>query len=306
MFHYQGEEAVAKAAEAAGIPYTLSTVATRSIEQVAAYSQGPKFFQIYAWHNRELVDEFIRRCQASNYDGIQLAVDLAALGNRERDLRNGYGRPLELRIKTGLSALTRPAWLYRFITSDSMKMANLVEHLPHGGDAARTLDTVNEQFDAGVTWERAQAMREQWQGPFVLKGIQCVEDARQAVTIGATGIILSNHGGRQLDGAPSALDLLPAVVDAVGGDIEVLIDGGVRRGADVIKAVALGAKACLIGRPYLYGLAAGGQAGVSRSLDILRNEMERVMKLIGCTSIRQLDSSYVARLDRAGSTSDTR
>jgi len=299
MFHYLGEEAVAKAAEAAGIPYTLSTVSTRSIEDIAGYIKSPKFFQIYAWRNRELIDEFIRRCQAAGYDGIQLAVDLAALGNREKDLRNGYGRPLELRIKTGMSALKHPVWLYRFFTSDAMKMANMVEHLPHGGDAAKTLDTVNEQFDASVTWERAQAMREQWQGPFTLKGIQCVEDAKRAVSIGATGIILSNHGGRQLDGAPSAMDLLPAVVDAVGSDIEILIDGGVRRGADVIKAVALGAKACLIGRPYLYGLAAGGQAGVSRSLDILRSEMDRTMKLIGCPSIAQLDSSYVSNLVRS-------
>jgi len=298
MFHYQGEEAVAKAAELAGIPYSLSTVATRSIEDVASYTTGPKFFQIYAWRNHELVSEFIRRCRDSGYDCLYLAVDLAALGNREDDLRNGHGRPLEQAIRTALGGLRHPAWFYRFLTSGKMTLANMVEHLPHGGEAMKTLHKVNEQFDATVSWERAKSIRDQWEGPFILKGIQCVEDARRAVEIGATGIVLSNHGGRQLDGAPSAMDLLPAVVDAVGPDVEVLIDGGVRRGADVIKAIALGAKACLIGRPYLYGLAAGGQAGVERSLQLLRSEMERVMKLIGCPSIADLDRSYLSKLER--------
>ena len=169
----------------------------------------------------------------------------------------------------------------------------MIDHLPHGADAMKVLDTVNDQFSASVTWEDAISMRKKWQGPFLLKGIQCVEDAVKAAEIGATGIILSNHGGRQLDGAPATLDLLPEVVQAVGSDLEVLIDGGITRGSDVVKALALGAKCVLIGRAYMYGLAAGGEAGVSRVFEILKDEMTRVLQLIGCSSVNQLDSTYV-------------
>ncbi len=296
LFHYQGEKAVAQAAQSAGIPYSLSTVSTISIEEIARISQGVKFFQIYVWHNRSLVLEFINRCKSSEYDGIMLSVDLVALGKRERDLRHGHGRQLMLRFKIALGALTRPAWLFRFLTSGSLKMANLTEYLPHDGDVQKTANVINDQFDATVTWNDAREFRKQWAGPFLLKGIQCVEDAKRAVAIGASGIVLSNHGGRQLDGAPPAFELLPEVVAAVGGEIEVLIDGGIRRGSDVIKAIALGATACLIGRPYLYGLAAGGEAGVNHALELLRNEMQLVMKLIGCDSLNKLNSSYVKRI----------
>lgn len=297
LFHYQGEAAVALAAQEAGIPYSLSTVSTYSIEEIAELSTGPKFFQIYVWRNRSLVSEFIQRCKATGYDGLFLAVDLAALGNRERDLRNGHGRPRELRIKTGIGALTRPKWLFHFLASGPLRMANMVEHLPHMGAAFKTIDTVYEQFDASVAWENAQRLREEWGQTFLLKGIQCVEDAKRAASIGATGIVLSNHGGRQLDGAPAAMDILSEVVEAVGSDIEVIIDGGICRGSDVIKAMALGAKACMIGRAYMYGLAAGGQAGVARVLELFRTEMERVMKLIGCNSIQKLDRSYVKHIN---------
>ncbi len=296
LFHYQGEAAVARAAREAGVPYVLSTVSTCSIEEIATLSDGPKFFQIYVWRNPGLVSEHIQRCRASGYDGIFLAVDLAALGKRERDLRNGHGRPIELRVKTGFGALTRPRWLFHYLTSSPLRMSNMVAHLPHKGAAVRTIDTVNEQFDPSVTWEDAQRLREEWGLPFIIKGVQCAEDARRAVSIGATGIVLSNHGGRQLDHAPAAMDILPEVVDAVGNDIEVIIDGGIRRGSDIVKAIALGAKATMIGRPYLYGLAAGGQAGVARVLEVFRSEMEQVMKLIGCDSVQKLDRTYVRRL----------
>ena len=297
MFHYEGELAVARSCEKFGIPYSLSTVATRSIEEVAQTISSPKFFQIYIWHNQEIIQDFIKRCQNAGYTGLMLAVDLAAFGNRERDLRNGHGRPTELRIKTALSALRTPKWLFNFLTKDKWKMANMTEHLPFGGDALKCMDTVNEQFNASVTWEDAKKIQDQWQGAFLLKGIQCVEDAKRAVELGATGIILSNHGGRQLDGAPSAFELLPKVREAVGGSIEIYIDGGIRRGSDVIKAIALGATACLIGRPYLYGLAAGGEEGVCRSLEILQQEMVRVMKLIGCSDIKELNESYVEKVE---------
>lgn len=296
MFHHKGEEAVALAAEKAGIPYILSTLSTYSIEQIAQTSRGAKLFQIYIWHNRALVNEFIERCRASQYEGLMLAVDLAALGNRERDLHNGHGRPLELRFKTAIGAIRTPRWLYHFLRSEPPQIANMLGHLPHNANALKTIDTINQQFDASVNWQDAEKLCKQWQGPFVLKGIQCVADAKRAADIGVSAIVLSNHGGRQLDGAPPALDLLPRVVDELGGDVEVLIDGGVRRGADIIKAIALGASGCLIGRPYLYGLAAGGEAGVSRSLEILRSEMERVMKLIGCDAISKLNSSYVQKI----------
>jgi L-lactate dehydrogenase (cytochrome) len=293
LFHYKGEEAVALAAQAAGIPYSLSTVANYSIEQIAGLSRGSKLFQIYVWHNRQLVDEFIERCQRCEYDGLMLAVDFVALGKRERDLHNGHGRPLEMRVKTALGGLARLRWLYRFLSSPPLKMANMQEHLSHNANALKVIDSIHQQFDPAISWEDARRLRDKWQGAFLLKGIQCVDDARRAVDIGASGIVLSNHGGRQLDGAPSAMDILPQVYAAVGNDLEIIVDGGIRRGSDIIKAIALGAKACMIGRPYLYGLSAGGEAGVSRSLEILRTEMELVMKFIGCESIDKLDASYV-------------
>lgn len=295
MFHHEGELAVARAAEQAGIIYSLSTVGTNSIEAMAEAIASPKFFQIYVWKNRELIEDFIQRCRNSNYAALYLAVDLAAFGWRERDLRNGHGGRYEIKIRTALGALLRPLWLWRYLLSPAWEMANMRSHLPKGGDLFEALERVNEQFDASVDWEDACWIRELWGGPFILKGIQCVEDAERAVEMGADAIVLSNHGGRQLDGAPAALDLLPEVVEAVGDCLDVIIDGGIRRGSDVIKAIALGAKACLIGRPYLYGLAAGGQAGVTKSLTLLEAEMERTMKLIGCPSLAQLDASYIRK-----------
>lgn len=296
LFHYMGEKAVATAAYKANIPYSLSTVSTCSIEDIAKLSNGSNYFQVYVWHNRDLVYEFIERCKLCGYNGLILAVDVASLGNRERDLRNGHGRPIELRLKTALTGLTKPRWIFRFITSEKLKMANMVDHLPHGGDAQKTLDTVNDQFDPSVTWDDAKKIQQKWDGNFILKGIQCVEDAIKSAEAGATGIVLSNHGGRQLDGAPPSMDILPDVVAAVGDTLEIFIDGGIRRGSDIIKALALGAKGVMIGRPYLYGLAADGEKGVSRALNILKNEMERVMRLIGCNSIKDLNPGYVKKI----------
>ncbi len=295
MFHWEGEKAVVRATHKAGTAYALSTVSTTSIEDVAKESNGPLFFQIYAWHNQEMVLDFIERCKKQNYRGLMLAVDLASLGKRERDLRNGHGRPAVLRRNTALGALGKPEWLFNFLTKPKMRMANMVNHLPHGADALKVVDTVNAQFRADVSWKDAEQMMKQWNGKFMLKGIQCVDDAIKAAELGVSGIILSNHGGRQLDGAPAAMDILPEVVAAVGSDVEIFVDGGITRGSDIIKAVALGATGCLIGRAYLYGLAAGGEEGVTRVYDILKDEMERVMKLIGCPSISQLDSSYVRK-----------
>lgn len=295
MFHHLGERAVVKASHKAGAAYSLSTVATTSIEDVAEESKGPLFFQIYAWHNRDMVYDFINRCKSENYNGIMLAVDLASLGKRERDLRNGHGRPSVLRRNTALGALSRPAWLYHFLTKPKWRMANMINHLPHGANAMKVIDNVNEQFSATVNWEDVKELQQKWNGKFMLKGIQSVEDAVLAAEHGVSGIILSNHGGRQLDGSPAPLDLLPKVVEAVGSDVEVMMDGGIERGSDIIKAIALGANAVLIGKAYLYGLAAGGEAGVNRTFEILTDEMIRVMQLIGCTSISELTSSYVVK-----------
>ncbi len=297
MFHWEGEKAVVRATHKAGTAYALSTVATTSIEDVANESKGPLFFQIYAWHDRKMVDDFIERCKRTDYAGLMLAVDLASLGKRERDLRNGHGRPGVLRRNTALAALSKPAWLFNFLTKPKMRMANMVEHLPHGADALKVVETVNQQFRADVDWEDVSTMSSAWGGKFMLKGVQSVADAVLAKEAGVSGIILSNHGGRQLDGAPAAMDILEDVVAAVGPDMEVYVDGGIHRGTDIIKAMALGATGCLIGRAYLYGLAAGGEEGVSRVYDILKDEMTRVMQLIGCASISELNPSYVRKRD---------
>lgn len=298
MFHHDGERAAAAASHAAGTGYCLSTVGTTSIEEVRAAHPGPLFFQIYAWHDRRMVDDFIERCRAQSYHGILLAVDLAALGKRDRDLHNGHGRPRALRVNTAKAALRRPTWLYHYLTKPAWRMANMVDHLPHGANALKVVDEVNAQFDASVDWGRARAMRDAWDGPFVLKGVQHVDDAVLAAEMGCDAIVLSNHGGRQLDGAPTALDLLPAVRSAVGSGMEIWVDGGIRRGSDIIKALCLGADCCLIGRAMLYGLAAGGQAGVERAYAILRDEMERTMRLVGCERVSALGMEYVERVER--------
>ena len=295
MFHHLGEKAAIRASHKAGAGYTLSTVSTTSIEDVAKESNGPLFFQIYAWHNKKMVSDFIERSRKENYDGLMLAVDLPTLGKRERDLKNGHGRPAVIRKNTALGALSKPQWLYNFLTKPKWKMANMVDHLPHGAEAMKVIDNVNAQFRADVDWKDAQQMMKQWNGKFMLKGIQSVDDAIKAAEIGASGIVISNHGGRQLDGAPAPLDLLPEVVKAVGSDIEVLMDGGIMRGSDVIKAIALGAKSVLIGKAYLYGLAAGGEVGVGKTYEILTDEMIRVMQLIGCNSISELDANYLKK-----------
>lgn len=295
MFHHEGELAVAKATSKIGTAYALSTVGTSSIEEVAEVCNSPKFFQIYAWKNKSMIEDFIERCKQNNYNGLMLAVDSPALGKRERDLKNGHGRPKVLRLNIAKGALLKPKWLYNYLKNPKWKMANMINHMPYGADATKIIDKVNEQFRADVNWDDVQRMMEQWQGHFMLKGIQSVEDAIKASEIGVSGIVLSNHGGRQLDGAPSALDILPEVVDAVGNKINIIIDGGVRRGSDVIKAIALGANAVLIGRAYLYGLAAGGEKGVDRTYEILTDEMKRVMQLIGCNSISKLNKQYIKK-----------
>lgn len=291
MFHYQGEKAVAREAARAGTFYSLSTLSTTSIEDVGAETDGPKMFQVYVHRDRELSREFVQRAKTAGFNALCLTVDLPAHGNRERDLRTGMTLPPKLTIKSILDVLIHPEWVYRFLTGDPIVLANVAHKIREGtGEVSNLLQYVSNQFDPSVTWKDAEWIMSEWGGPFALKGIMSVEDAKKAVEIGASAIIISNHGGRQLDSSPAPFDVLPEIVDAVGGQIEIILDGGIRRGTHVLKAMALGANACMIGRPYLYGLAAGGQQGVARALDLLRTEIELDMKLMGCRNLSEVTS----------------
>jgi L-lactate dehydrogenase (cytochrome) len=301
LFHHEGEAAVARAAKAGGILYSLSSVSTFSIEEVAAVSDAPKWFQIYVWKDRGILRELIARCRAARYTALCLTVDVPAPGNRERDLRNGFTVPPTFSVGTALDALRRPYWLWQLLTSPRMTLGNVRGHVSADADVFSVIDYIRTQMDSSITWDDAAWMIREWNGPFAIKGILHPEDARRAMDIGATGIIVSNHGGRQLDHVPAPFEMLAEIVAAAGG-AQVILDGGVRRGTDILKALALGARACMIGRPYVYGLAAGGEAGVSRAIGILRAELETGMKLLGCNTLRELDASYLRRpWDSSGS-----
>ncbi|MBL4767396.1 MAG: alpha-hydroxy-acid oxidizing protein [Rhodobacteraceae bacterium] len=295
MFHHSGEEAVARAAARAGTIYSLSSVSSTSIEQTAAATTGPKWFQIYVWRDREVTREFMQRCRDSGYDALCLTVDLPVHGNRERDLRNELAFPAKLTPKTLIDVLSHPRWLYHYLTKPKIEIANVAGSPLVEEAAGALLDYVAKQFDPTVNWDDAAWMIDEWGGPFIIKGIVNAEDARRAVEIGASAIVVSNHGGRQLDYMPPTIEVLPEIVQAVAGRAEILLDGGVRRGTDVIKALALGATAVMIGRPYLYALAAGGEAGVDRMFDLIRAEITRDMALLGCTKISDLTADYIRR-----------
>ena len=296
LFHPEGEAAVARVANRAGTIYSLSSMATLSIEEVAAVSKGSKCFQIYIWKDRNLLRDFMQRCKDSDYQSLCLTVDFATSGRRERDLRNGFTVPLELTINNVLDILCRPDWLWHYLTTPRMTLANVRQHTSADNGLFSVIDYSSSQFDPSVTWDDLSWMIQEWDGPFAIKGIMHADDARRAAELGVTAIIVSNHGGRQLDHAPGAIDVLPEIVQAVKSDVEVILDGGVRRGTDVIKALSLGAKACMIGRSYLYGLGAGGEPGVERAITLLRQEIERNMKLMGCCSIKELNKNYLRRL----------
>ncbi|MDH5566306.1 MAG: alpha-hydroxy-acid oxidizing protein [Myxococcales bacterium] len=296
LFHHEGEHAVARAARSAGVPYTLSSLSTTSIEDLAAAVPGPHWFQVYVWRDRGLVREFFARCRASGYSTLCLTVDTPTLGQRERDLHNGMTIPPRLTLGALADAALRPAWCWKFLTTRRIRF----ENVRGAGDAdAGDLTTlwgyITEQFDASLDWDDLAWMVQEWNGPFAIKGVLRGEDAVRAAALGVRAVIVSNHGGRQLDHAAAALDVLPEIAAAVGDRAELILDGGVRRGTDVLKALALGARACMIGRPYLYGLGAGGEAGVSRALDLLRAELRRALMLIGAPSVRALEPGFVRR-----------
>jgi L-lactate dehydrogenase (cytochrome) len=290
-----GELAVARAAARVGLPYTLSTLSTRSIEEVAAASAGPKWFQVYVWRDRGLVKEMIGRAATAGYEALVLTVDTAVLGRRERDVRRGFSLPPTIGLGTLLDGAMHPGWTWRFLRSDPIRFANVRQWAGVGdGRTAVTLsEYVNTQFDPRLSWRDVEWMRSVWAGPLIIKGIQTVDDARLAADAGVEAIALSNHGGRQLDSAPATLDLVAPVVDAVGDLIEVICDGGVRRGGDIVKAVALGARACMAGRAYLYGLGAAGERGVDHVLGLLDADVRRTMALVGASSVAELGRELV-------------
>ena len=292
--HSQGELSVARAAARAGLPYSLSTMSTRSIEEVAAVSSGPKWFQVYTWKDRGLVRELVERARAADYEALWLTVDTAVLGRRERDVRNGYTFPPQLGPGTILDGMLHPAWTLDFLTNEPMVFANVAHHAGHGTDAGMPMaEHVMKNFDQKLSWSDVEWLQSIWDRPLILKGIQSVDDARRAVDLGVQGIGLSNHGGRQLDGAPVPLELVEPVAQELQGAAAIICDGGIRRGSDIVKALALGADACSIGRPYLYGLGAAGERGVDQVLRLLREGVERTMALTGRRSVPEIDRDLV-------------
>ncbi|MEO0417536.1 MAG: alpha-hydroxy acid oxidase [Pseudomonadota bacterium] len=288
-FHHQGETAVTKAAEKFGLWFGISSLATRSIEEIAALTNGPKMFQLYVHKDKGLNTHMIERCQAAKFDCIALTVDTIVSGKRERCLRSGFTTPPRFTPASVWSYATRPKWTLDYVLREKFRLPNLDTHVSEGSSQAVSIaEYFNTMLDTSMDWSTAAAIREQWGGTFVLKGVMSVADARRAVEIGADGIMISNHGGRQLDGSRSPFDQLEEIVDAVGGDIEIICDGGVRRGTHALKALCTGATAASGGRLYLYALAAAGQYGVERALGLLKDEIERGMRLMGVTQVDQL------------------
>jgi len=295
LFHHDGETAASKAAAAAGTYYSLSTVGATTIEDVAAACDGPKCFQLYVMKDRSLTREFIQRCKDANFDSLVLTVDIPVAGNRERELRYGFTMPPKLNLAGIIGFAAKPTWVYRALTHPRPKLANVAHRIPEGSSKSTSLmEYIAKQFDPSVTWNDMEFMLSEWGGPFAIKGILSPADARKAVDVGVSAIIVSNHGGRQLDGALSAFEALGPIVDEVGGECEIICDGGIRRGTHVLKALARGATACSMGRPYLFGLAAGGQAGVAKALALLRNEIETDMGLLGCRNISEISSKHLS------------
>ncbi|MFF6984322.1 alpha-hydroxy-acid oxidizing protein [Streptomyces sp. NPDC008343] len=289
MMHHEGERAVAAVAQQAGIPYALSTMGTTSIEDVAlAAPDARRWFQLYVWHDRGAGAELMRRAREAGYDTLLLTVDTPVGGARMRDLRNGLTIPPRLSLTTILDGATHPSWWLDLLTTEPLTFASLSSW---DGTVA---ELINAMFDPGLDYDDLDWVRQSWPGKLVVKGIQSTEDARDVVKHGADAVLLSNHGGRQLDRAPTPLELLPRVRDEIQEEAEIWLDGGILSGADIVAAIARGADACLVGRAYLYGLMAGGERGVRRAVDILRTEIVRTMQLLGVRSTAELRPTHVA------------
>jgi L-lactate dehydrogenase (cytochrome) len=281
-----GERAVARAAHAAGIIYSCSALATTSFEDIAAVNPGPKWFQLYAWKDRGILREMLTRAKAAGFTAAILTVDVPVAGNRERDLYNDFTVPPRVTVRTALQALARPGYLCRLWSTPRLRPEIVHDVMP--AIDGSIIEFLNRQLDHSLTWQDIVWMIDAWDGEFAIKGVSTVTDARRCVDIGATGVWISNHGGRQLDTAPATIDTLEPIVQAVGDRAQVLLDGGVRRGTDIVKALALGARAVGIGRAYLYGLAAAGEAGVARAIGLLAEELRRDLALMGYSDIKSI------------------
>jgi L-lactate dehydrogenase (cytochrome) len=293
MQHADGEILAARAAEKVGVRFTLSTMSICSIEDVAGHTTKPFWFQLYVLRDRAFIERLIERARAAKCSALVLTLDLTILGQRHKDVKNGLSTPPRPTVANLLNLLTKPRWCLNMLGTPRRQFGNIVGHVDGVGDTSSLASWTSAQFDPTLDWSDVEWIKRRWGGPLVLKGIMDAEDARLAADSGADALVVSNHGGRQLDGAPSTIDALPAIVDAVGPRIEVWFDSGIRSGQDVLRAVALGAKATMIGRAYLHGLGAMGEAGVTRCLEIIRKELDITMAFCGKTDIRQVDRSIL-------------
>ena len=294
LFHHDGELAVGRAAQKFGTMFGLSSLGTQSIEDIAKEIKTPKLFQLYVHKDKGLNKNMLDRCKTSNFETLALTVDTIVGGNRERDLHTGFTYPLKLSMKSMLEFLLKPSWGINHLTHKKFELSQLKDHIAEGTSVAISVgEYFTKMCDQNLNWKTAEEINKYWGKNFALKGIMSVEDAKKAIDIGATAVIISNHGGRQLDGSRSPFDQLSEIVDAVGDKVDVICEGGIRRGTHVLKALSLGAKACSGGRMYLYALAAGGQKGVEKSLNNLKSEIERDMKLMGVTNVDQLSRKNI-------------
>ncbi|HET7383463.1 MAG TPA: alpha-hydroxy acid oxidase [Pseudolabrys sp.] len=286
--HGDGEILSAQAANDAGIPFILSTMSICSIEQVAEATGRPFWFQLYVIRDRGFSKDILARAANAHCNALVLTVDLQVLGQRHRDIKNGMTVPPEIRLNNVIDIASKPTWAFSILRGKSKTFGNLAGHVKGMEGVTSLAQWTNSQFDPALNWKDVEWIKKTWPGKLIIKGILDVEDAKTAVKLGADAIVVSNHGGRQLDGAPSSISALPAVAQAVGSDTEVLFDGGIRTGADMMRALALGARACLIGRAYIYGLGAGGRVGVSKAIDILKNELSVTMALTGTNRVTDI------------------
>ena len=295
MQHADGEILAAQAAEAFGVPFTLSTMSICSIEDVAANTSKPFWFQLYVMRDRNFIRNLVERAMAANCSALMITLDLQIMGQRHKDVRNGLSAPPKMTLGNIMNLATKPSWCLGMLGTRRRQFRNIVGHVEGVKDMSSLADWTASQFDPRLSWEDVAEIRRMWDGKVILKGILDAEDAKQAVNVGADAIVVSNHGGRQLDGAASSIAALPAIVDAVGDKTEVWMDGGIRTGQDILRAVALGARGTLIGRAFLYGLGAGGRAGVTRVLEILHKELDLTMALCGRSNLSEVDDSILLK-----------
>ena len=292
LYHPDGDKASARAAEKFGTFYSMSTMANNSIEEISNISSGPKLFQLYVHKDKSITDDLLDRCKRSGFDGMCLTVDTLVAGNREKDHKTGFTTPPKLTLNSLLSFALRPSWVLKYLTNKKFELSNVKKKTDKGTNIAKSvIDYINEQYDPKMNWKDAEYCVKRWNGPFALKGVMSVDDAKRAIDIGCTAIMISNHGGRQLDGSRSPFDQIKAISDAVGDKLEIILDGGVRRGTHVLKALAAGAKACSFGKMFLFSLSAGGQQGVEHLLKMMHDEINRNMILMGCKNLSELNRS---------------